>query len=96
MAWRLAYGAIGLLVGLLLFVALMGTPHEVEIEVEIEVPTIICPPMMDAADAIILHYPTGQGPEPTELDYEFAEVCGFTTIRGPVEVVPPPPEEGGA
>lgn len=65
-------------------------------EREVEVPIIICPPMIDAADAVILHYPPDGGPEPTKLDWEFAEACGFKTIKGPAPVVPPPPEEGGA
>ena len=89
-------GFIGFVIGLIftasIIFAVMGFESR-------EVPTIICPPFMDKnlqELRINVWYELGAGPEFTELDYEFAEACGFETITGPTEIQPPAPEEGGA
>lgn len=90
-------GLGGFMVGLAVAGAILGGAEEVE------TPTIICPPFMDKAQqeiiGIDIWYELGMGPEFTELDLEFAQACGFESITGPTEILPPeppPPEEGGA
>jgi len=93
-----AAALIGFLFGLLvagyIALAMQGEPRG------IEVPTIMCPPMIEASTGIRLFFGAEEGqlviPEPGPLDWEFAEACGFTTWEDPVKIVPPPPEEGGA
>ena len=86
--FMLAAASVGLLAGCLIMI--LVAPKE---------ETIICPPFMDKTLQelrINVWYELGQGPEFTELDYEFAEACGFETITGPIEIQPPAPEEGEA
>ena len=92
-----AAALIGFMVGLLVvgFIALavQGEPHEVEVDV----PTIICPPMIEASNGIRLYFgDIWPFPEPGPLDWEFAQACGFDTWEDPVKIIPVPPEEGGA
>ncbi len=90
--WRLAYGLIGLTVGLVLFVVLIGAQREAE---------IVCPPFMDKTlyeiNAMYVVYEPGQGPtEYVDADNEFAKACGFESVHTVEPPEPPPPEEGGA
>ena len=90
-AWFL-FAALSAGVMLGLVIGILIAPKEKE--------TIICPPFMDKAQQEIqridVWYELEHGPEYTELDYEFAKACGFETIKSPLEIQPPAPEEGGA
>ena len=52
-----------------------------------------CPPMIEASTKLRLYFDEIP-PEPTELDNEFAELCGVGGWSNPVKETPP--EEGGA